>query len=450
MRILIAIIILCFLSSPVFAAGKVLNIQEVTSKGGIKAWLVEDHSVPVIAMEFGFKGAGSVLDPADKQGLSRMLSNTMDEGAGHLNSQSFQKELRDLSISLGFGSTRDDFTGSLKTLTRNKERAFELLTLALTDPRFDKEAVDRMRAANLSRIRASLGDPEWIAARLLNDTAFSGHAYAQNSGGTLSSLGKIGPAELKDFHHKYLGRNNVVVSVAGDMTKEELAAALDNIFGAMPAAAIPAPPQQTSVQNAGKITIFKQDIPQTIIEMIQPGINRKDPDYQIAQIMNFILGSSGFGSRLTEEIREKRGLTYGIYSYFTGMRYFDGLQVSTSTENKNAADVLALTKIEWEKMKSAPVSETEMKDAKAYLIGSLPLGLTSTDDIAGLMLSLQIDDMPVDYLEQREAAIKKATPADVQRVAQRILDADKMTVVLVGAPEGIENGIIVEKLPNAK
>ena len=335
-------------------------------------------------------------------------------------------------------------------MSANKTRAFELLTLALTSPRFDEEAVTRMRAANLSRVRAALSDPEWIAARLMNDAAFTGHAYAQNSGGTLSSLKKIGPADLRDFHKKYLGRNNVVVSVAGNITKEELAAVLDNIFAAMPAITLPAPPAETSVQNAGKVTVFKQDIPQTIIEMMQPGIDRHDPDYQAAQIMNFVLGSSGFGSRLTEEIREKRGLAYGIYSYFIGMRHFDGLQVSTSTANSNVAEIISLTKIEWEKMKAAPVSEAEMNDAKAYLIGSLPLGLTSTDDIAGLMLSLQIDDMPIDYLEQREAAIKAATPADVQRVAQRILDANKMTIVLVGTPENVDNGVIVEKLPNAE
>ncbi len=455
MRILIAAIFVVCLSTgwsagPAFAAGKVLDIQEVTSSSGIKAWLVEDHSVPVIAMEFGFRGAGSALDPADKQGLSRMLSNTIDEGAGDLDSQTFQKELRDLSISLAFKSERDDFTGSLKTLTKNKARAFELLTLALTTPRFDNEAVTRMREANLSRVRAALSDPEWIAARLLNDAAFAGHVYAQNSGGTLSSLKKISPADLKDFHKKYLGRNNVVVSVAGDMTKEELATALDSIFAAMPVVTMPALPAETTVQNTGKTTIFKQDIPQTIVEIMQPGIDRRDPDYQAAQIMNFVLGSSGFGSRLTEEIREKRGLTYGIYSYFIGMRHFDGLQVSTSTENRNVAEVISLTKAEWEKMKTEPVTEAEMNDAKAYLIGSLPLGLTSTDDIAGLMLSLQIDDMPINYLEQREAAIKSATPADVQRVAQRILDANKMTVVLVGMPEGIDNGTIVEKLPNAE
>ncbi|HQX27991.1 MAG TPA: pitrilysin family protein, partial [Alphaproteobacteria bacterium] len=429
---------------------KVLDIEQVTSPGGIKAWLVEDHSVPVIAMQFGFRGVGGALDPVDKQGLSRMLSNTLDEGAGELDSQTFQKELRDLSIGLSFGSDRDDFSGSLKTLSQNKKRAFELTALALTKPRFDEEPVKRMREANQSRIRSSLTDPDWMTARIMNDRAFEGHVYSQNSGGSLSSLEKISPEDLRAFHKNNIGKNNLVVAVSGDMTKEELATTLDNIFGDLPDVKPPAQAPDIALQNAGKVFVFKQDIPQTIVEMMQPGIDRHHPDYQLAQVMNFVLGSSGFGSRLTEEIREKRGLTYGIYSYFIDMKHFDGLQVSTSTETKNTAEMISLVKVEWEKMKNEPISEQELQDAKSYLIGSLPLGLTSTDDIAGLLLSLQMDEMPVDYLEQREDKIKNATAADVQRVAKELLDSNKMITVLTGNPENIAGSVPIEKLPNVE
>ncbi len=446
------ILVLCFLILPtqVFAAGKLLNIQEVTSPGGIKAWLVEDHTVPVVALNFAFKGAGSILDPADEQGLVRMLSNTMDEGAGELDSQTFQKELQDLSIGLSFGASRDDFSGELKTTTLNSKRAYELLMLALTKPRFDQEPVDRMRAANQSRVRSSLTDPDWIAARLLNDIAFSGHPYAQNSGGTLTTLAHITPDDLRAFHKNHLGKNNLIVSVAGDMTKQQLATLLDTIFGQLPEVTLPAVPAMLAQQNENTISVFKKDIPQTIIEMLQPGIDRKDPDYQVAQVMNFILGSSGFGSRLTDEIREKRGLTYGIYSSYMDMDYFDGLDVSTSTENKNAGEIISMVKTEWAKMKAAPVTDKELKAAQTYLIGSIPLALTSTDAIAGLLLSLQVDDMPIDYLEQRAVKIRATTAADVQRVAKRILDENKFTAILVGMPEGVENYKEVTVIPNAE
>jgi zinc protease len=436
------------ISTPAYARDKILNIQEVKSPAGITAWLVTDHSVPVISLKFAFKNAGAVNDPPHKQGLARMASNTMDEGAGDLDSNSFQKELRDLSIDLHFDTTRDDFGGEVKTLTVNKDRAFELLALALTKPRFDTEAVDRMRAANQSRIRSSQSDPEWIAARLMNDIAFAGHPYAQNSGGTLSSLEKITPDDLRAFH-KTLGKNNLVVTAAGDITKEQMAEILDKIFGALPEVSYQGR-AQTALQNAGTVNVYKKDIPQTILEMIQPGIDHTDPDYETAQIMNFILGSSGFGSRLTEEIREKRGLTYGIYSAFLGMRLFDGMTVSTSTENKNAGAVVDLVKNEWKRIKSEPVSAKELADAKNYLIGSLPLAMTSTDKISELLLQMRLDNLPPDYLDQREAKIKTVTIADIQKTAQRILNEEKFTIIMVGAPENIKQYKSVNIVPNVE
>ena len=450
MKVLIAFTILFLtLNGNAFARNKILDIQEVKSPNGISAWLVEDHSVPVIALKFSFKGAGSSLDPANKQGLARMVSNTMDEGAGNLSSQEFQKELRDLVISLNFGSNRDNFSGNLKTLSKNKTRAFELLELSLTQPRFDKEPVDRMRKANQSRIRSSLSDPNWIAARFLNDIAFAGHPYAQNSGGTLSSLENISPEDLKLFHRSYLGKNNLSVAVAGDITAKDLETVLDKIFGKLAEISIP-PTSNLKLQNQGKSFIYKYDIPQTIIEIMQPGIDRKDPDYQIAQVMNFILGSSGFGSRLTETIREKRGLTYGIYTYFYNMEYLDTLALSTSTKNENTAEMLSLIKTEWDKIKSEPVTDKELKNAKAYLIGSLPLSLTSTDKIAGLLLSLQQDNLPIDYLMQRETKIQSTTKEEIQELAKSLLNEDQFTTILIGQPEGINNAKLLEIIPNVE
>ena len=449
---LAAVTIALFLNgSPAFAR-KVLDIESVQSPGGIKAWLAENHSVPVISIQFAFRGAGSVNDPADKQGLARMASNTMDEGAGDLDSEHFQKELQDLSIDLHFDASRDDFMGTLKTLTSNEDRAFQLLTLALTKPRFDDEAIARMRAANQSRIRSSLVDPQWIAARILNDVAFAGHPYSKNSGGTLSSLNKITAADLHRFHDEYFAKNNLVISVAGDITKEKLAKLLDQIFGKISSNAIlpSAPLGIINIGGAGETTVYKTDIPQTILEFMQPGIARKDPDYQLAQVMNFVLGSSGFGSHLTEEIREKRGLTYGIYSSFMNMRYFSGLGVSTSTENINAREIITRVKDEWKKMRETPITDKELKDAQSYLVGSLPLSLTSTDEISGMMLSLELDDLPIDYLEKRKEMIKKATAAEVQRVAKRILDENKFAVILVGEPQGVKNFKTIEKIPDVE
>lgn len=436
------------LPGPADKADKLLDIREVKSASGVTAWLVEDHSQPVIAMGFAFHGAGAAHDSVEKQGLSTLASNTFDEGAGDLDSQAFQKALSDHSISLSFSSGRDDFAGSLKTLTRHSDRAFGLLKLALTAPRFDADAVDRMRAANIARVRNSIGNPDWVAARILNDTAFAGHPYALNSGGTLTTLAALTPDDLKNFAKTRLSRDQLMVAVAGDITAAELKKRLDEVFGTLPAKSALPPVADLTVQGAGTITHFDMDIPQTIITGLQPGIAPTDPDYYAAGIMDFILGGSGFGSRLTEEIREKRGLTYGVHSGFTMMDHLRAYGVSTSTRNESAGAVLGLIRTEWQKMIDAPPTDKELADAKSYLIGSLPLSLTSTDTIANLMLGLRLEDLPIDYLDQRAEKINAVTAADVQRVAQRLLTPGGITFATVGRPQGITPTKTLDTLPH--
>lgn len=429
-------------------AGKFIDIKEVRSPGGITAWLVEDHTVPVIAVEFGFLDAGGKQDPTDKQGLAQLASNMLDEGAGELDSQGFQGELENLSVRLRFSAGRDHFSGSFKTLSRNKARAFELLKLALTQPRFDSEPLGRMKIANQSRVKGSMTQPDWIATRIQNDRIFEGHPYGRNNGGTLSSLEAIKAEDLRGFM-KRLGRNNVRVSVAGDITAGELVAVLDSVFGALPEASIPED-KPIILSNPGKTYLHVKDIPQTVIEMVQPGISRKDPDYHTAQVMNFILGSSGFGSRLTEEVREKRGLTYGIFTYLMDYEDVQAFHVSTSTVTESVGEVIGLIRAEWKKMAETDISEKELSDARSYLIGSLPLSMTSTDKIAGLMLSLQMDELPVDYLDERQKKIEKTTVADVRRVAQKLLKPELFTTVLVGKKESAQDATLVERLPNVE
>ena len=450
-NIALLVIIFVSLGFPVSAKepqSKFLDIQVVTSQNNITAWLVEDHSIPVIAMTFSFRGAGAKNNPPDKQGLARLASNTMDEGAGDITSQEFQKTLRDKSISLSFSASRDNFGGNLKTLSGNKQLAFDLLKLALTKPRFDKEPVDRMRESNKSRIKSSVSNPRWLAARIQNDRIFENHPYALNSGGTLSSLDNITSDDLRSFH-KSLGKNQLVIGVAGDIKADELKIVLDDIFGSMPDVAIKET-SKSSVKNAGKTFLYKHDVPQSVIEISQSGINRKDKDYYPAHVMNFILGESGFGSRLMEEIREKRGLTYGIYSYFRQYDETDVLHVSTSTVNEKVPEMLSLIHAEWEKIRDFPVSEEEINDAKSYLIGSLPLSLTSTNSIASVLLSLQLDNLPIDYLDKRTEKIQAVQINDIQTVAKRLLDKDSMTTVIVGSPQGIENAEEITDLPNVE
>lgn len=448
-RILIAFILL-FVALPAQAKDKFLDIKEVRSKSGVTAWLVEDHSMPLIAMQFAFQDAGTIHDPKNLQGRTQLLSNTLDEGAGNLDSQSFQKALSDHSITLRFSSSRDNFSGRVKTLTRTQDKAFDLLKLALTQPRFDADPVNRMRLANMTRIQSSVSDPEWMAARILNDVAYQGHPYALNSGGTLSTLQKITPQDLRDIAKSRLGKDRLFVSVTGDITEEELKDVLEQIFGSLPNDTPLESAEETTVQNQGAITLYKQDIPQTIIQVMLPAFGRDDEDYYALQVMNYLFGGAGFGSYLMEEAREKRGLTYGIYSGIDDTLYIDTLSIGTSTKNESVKEMMDIIKEQMIRMKTTKVEEKKLQHAKSYLIGSMPLSLSSTDNIAGMMLSMQLQDLPIDYLDNYADNINAVTVDDIQRVAVRILKPETMTTVMVGNPADIEPTTIIETLPNVE
>lgn len=430
--------------------GKYLTIKDVTSRKGISIWVVEDHSLPVISLRFAFSGSGSMHDTVEKQGLARLVSNTMDEGAGDMDSHAFQKTLSDHAITLRFDASRDNYSGHVKTLSKNKETAFSLLKLALTKPRFDSEPVERMRQSNLSRIRHDMTDPEWMAARLSNDIVFEGHPYALNSGGTLTSLKKITQEDLRNFVKESLTLDRLKVVVAGDVNAEDIAATIDDIFGDLPAGSSQGTSQSATVQNQGTVTLYKKDIPQSLVEISMPGIRQDHHDYAVAEVMNFIFGGAGFGSRLMDEIREKRGLTYGIYSGLSMMAETDTIEISASTKNESAAEMIALIKAEMDKMARTAPSDEEVQKAINYLIGSVPLDMTSTDKISSILLHMTTHCIDPNYFDKRENMLRQVKPANILRLSQQYLDPKRMTIVVVGNPANLKPDNIITTLPNVE
>jgi zinc protease len=427
-----------------------IDIRTFTTPKGITVWHVEDKTLPIISLSFLFRDAGSAYDPDDKQGLTRLLSNTMDEGAGKITAQDFQRQLSDNSISLSFESGRDNFGGSLVTLSRNKDLAFNLLSLAINKPRFDEEAVFRMRDANLARIKSSLSEADWIAARLMNDRAFDGHPYAKNSGGTISGLGAITSEDLKAVFRSDIVKDKLIVAAAGDISQADLSNAVDMIFSSLPQSA-----QKTKIPDIKEpkhkgIVLYKKDIPQTMVEIMLPAFDQKDPDAYALQVLNYIFGGAGFGSRLMEKAREEKGLTYGIYSSILDMRHADMMNISTSTKNETTAEIISIIKAEMEKLKTQKVSEKELTDAKSYITGSMPLALKSTESLSDIALSLQEQEKPVDYLDHYAQHIMAVTPDDVLRVANRVLNENNMSIILVGQPENITPTQIIESIPNVQ
>jgi zinc protease len=427
------------------------QIQKVVSPGGIEAWLIEDHRVPLMAVDVTFRG-GAALDPEGKDGLAVFTASLLDEGAGELNAQAFQKEMADKSIALSYGADLDNFAVTLKTLTQYRDRAFELLTLSLSKPRFDTDAVERIRNQIETSIAASYSSPNYIARRKLAETVFAGHPYARSPNGTIPSIKKIGVVDMRRFVKERFGRDQMLVTAAGDITPAELGPALDRIFAALPTKSAPFAVPPVKPEGEGQTITVQREFPQTVITMAEPGIKRDDPDWYAGQIVNYTLGGGGFQSRLMDDVRgagKKKGLSYGFSSAFVPYREGGLVLAGGSTRNEAAGETLGVVKAEFGKMHENGITEAELKDAKTYITGSFALSLTSTDRLAAVLMQLRTQDLGIDYLDRREGLINGVTLDDAKRVSARLLDPAKLTTIMVGMPQGID-GAQPAKEPAAK
>ncbi|HYD98908.1 MAG TPA: pitrilysin family protein [Alphaproteobacteria bacterium] len=436
-RRLYAACLFVLLLAPAAWAEDVLKIERVVSPGGIEAWLVHDDAVPVISVEFAWRG-GTVTDPAGKEGLVRLLGTLLDEGAGELDSQAFQTRLEDSAIGLSFSPGADEFGGSLTMLRDQRDEAFELLRLAVTSPRFDADAVRRMKEAAQQEIRRQYGSPDWLSRRALFDLVFPTHPYGRPSRGTVESVEAVTPEDMRGWMRQRIARDNLLIGVAGAITAAELGPALDRVFAELPAKASPYEIPWAEMQNKGRTVVVERPLGQAEVVMAQPGLTREDPDYMAAVVMNYILGGGGFRSRLTEEVREKRGLAYGVSSYLSLWDRAELLMVSTGTVNARVRETLDVVRAEWRRMAEGGITQAELDDAKTYLTGSYPLGFTSTGRIAGALLGTQVDRLGIEFLNRRNDLIQAVTLDDVNRVAKRLLKPDALTTVVVGRPEGVE------------
>jgi len=426
-----AALLLPLIAAPASAANK---IEEVKSAGGITAWLVEDHSLPVVTIDVSFRG-GAALDPADKPGLATLAAGLLDEGAGELDSQAFQGRLEDLATSLEFAASEDAMGASLRTVTANLTPALDLLHMALSAPRFDESAVTRVRSQLLAELARNAREPRYIANRLWWRNAYDGHPYARPVRGTLESIARITIPDLRAVVHDRLARDVMIIGVVGDVTADALKNLLDTTFGPLPPRA--AERRVADVVAAAKkpLLLAKLPIPQSVVTFGQPGIKREDPDWYAAYVVNHILGGGGFSSRLTAEVREKRGLAYSVYSGLEPMQHSGLILGGVATQNDRVAQSIDIIRAEWRRMRDGGPTETELEDAKTYLTGSFPLSLDSTGHIAGILVAIQRDGLGIDYLERRKTLIESVTLEDAKRVAHRLLNPDKLSFVVVGSPD---------------
>ncbi len=412
-----------------------VEIKRVTA-GGIEAWLVEDHANPIIAMRVAFAGSGAASDPADKGGLARMTSALLDEGAGDLDSEAFQRKLEDLAIDLGFDADLDNFGGSLQTLSQNRDEAFRLFRLALGKPRFDAEPVARIRSQLQAQLRDDDEDPDTVADRKLWAALFPDHPYGRPVSGSPESLERIGVADLQAFASTRLGRDRLVIGVVGDITPEQLAALLPATFGDLPEHANTPSVPDVHPATGGPVAVIDMNVPQSAIAFAQPGLKRDDSRFYALTVMNQILGGSGLTSRLFDAVREKRGLVYSVGTGLAPMDHAALIIGSAGTANEKVAETIRVIREQWKQFAEDGVSEDELADSKTFLIGSFPLRFAGSMRLASLLTTIRLENLGIDYLDRRAGLIEAVSREDVNRLVRELLAGDSLRFVVVGKPVG--------------
>ncbi|MDO5756589.1 MAG: pitrilysin family protein [Rhodobacterales bacterium] len=417
-------------------AGAEVRVQDLTEPGGVNLWLVEDHTIPFVALELRFRG-GASLDPADKRGVTNLMTGLLEEGAGDMDSREFARQAEALAASFSYGVDDDLLSVSARMLSENRDQAVDLLRLSLVAPAFDQESIDRVRAQVNSSIESSLKNPGAIAARAFDAQTFGDHPYATSRDGTLDSVASLTRDNIIAAHRAALAQDRLYVAAVGDITADELTALVERLTDGLPQTSDVALPGVADLNLPGDITVVDFATPQSVAIFAQPGIDRDDPDFFAAYLLNHILGGGGFESRLMHQVREKRGLTYGVYSYLVDKDDAQLWMGQVASANDRVAEAIDVIRDEWQKMRDTGVTAQELEDAKTYMTGAYPLRFDGNAPIANIAVDMQVEGLPTDYIATRNDQINAVTLDQINRVARELLDPEMLSFVIVGQPEGI-------------
>jgi zinc protease len=413
---------------------RAVNVQQIVTPRGVKAWLVEDYAVPLLSLEFAFKG-GAAQDPPGKTGAATMLAALFDEGAGSLDSQAFQQALDEKAIEISFNCDRDYIGGRMRTLIRNVDRAAELLRMAVNEPRLDEAPITRVREQLSAGLRHEANDPGSLAGRTWRARSFPGHPYGEPINGTLESLPNVQRADLVALARNLVTRGALYVGIVGAIDAKRAAALIDLVFADLPPSGVLKEVRDASFGGVGTIETIDLDVPQSTIRFGRPSFARDDPDYMTSVLLAHILGGgTGLSSRLFREVREKRGLAYSVSTSISTLDHTSFLHGGTSTKNERAKESLDVIVAEILDLSRNGPTPDELVKGKKYLIGSYPLRFDTSAKIAGQLVHIQMDGFGPEWLVERNRLIEVVTMEDARRVAKRLFGDGAMSVAVVGRP----------------
>ena len=417
------------------APAQALDIQKVTSPKGQVFWMVREPAIPIVALEISFDG-GARLDPQGKAGLARLTVGLLDEGAGDLNSVAFAKRRDELAARFGFDVGRDSVQVTARMLTETLDPSVKLLATALGQPRFDADAVKRVRGQLLASLAQDETDPGTVASRAWYARAFPGLPYGTPVDGTKQSVGAITRDDLIAAHKRLLSRASARIAVVGAIGPDKAGQMVDTLLAGLDRGK-PNKARPVDATPPPGVKVIKLDVPQSAAIFGQTGIARNDPDFIPAFVMNYILGGGNTTSRLMQQVRVKRGLAYGVYSYLAELEAEPLYLGSVQSANAKMAESLDLIRSEWARMAKDGVTAQELQDAKRYLTGAFPLEIDSDAKIADYLIYMQIENLGIDYIDRRNALIEAVTQDDIKRVAKRLLKPDALSIVVAGKPDGL-------------
>lgn len=418
------------------SAQAAVDIEEVTSPGGIKAWLVQDASIPFMALELRFRG-GASLDAPGKRGAINLMTGLLEEGTGDLDSRGFAKAVEELAASFSYDVGDDSLRVSARFLTEYRQESLDLLRGSIVAPTFGDSDLERVREQVLTGLRSDTTDPNEIARRAWDAAAYGSHPYGSDYSGTAETVSALTRDDILDAHRAVFARDRLYVGAVGDITPEELGPLLDQLLGDLPETGAPMPPK-AELQIEGGLRVIEFETPQSVAIFGHAGIDQDDPDFFAARLLNQVLGAGGFESRLTTEVREKRGLTYGVYSFLVPQDLAATLQGQVASANDRIAEAIDVIRDEWSKAATDGITAAELEAAKTYVTGAYPLNFSGNAPIAKILVGLQMLGLPIDYIATRNEKVEAVTLEDVKRVAQDLLDPDDLMFVVVGKPSGLD------------
>lgn len=416
--------------------GEFATIQQFTTPGGVSVWLVEEPSIPILSLRMAWT-AGETNDPVGLEGLTNAMVYHMNEGAGDLDAQAFFKGMEELNMSFSCGASNESTFCNASMLTDNAESSFEMIALALAEPRFDDGPFERFLREQQVGLETRETNPRYLASRATAAALYPGHAYArETSAESLAALSQDAMRTQKDL---LMVKEGMLVTAVGAMSPQQLSPLIDEAVARLPDSSTPSETDDV-VLEAAKADIVVVDLPQpqSLVTFLAPAMTRDNPDFYTAVVLNYTFGGGGFQSRLMKDLRVDKGLTYGVY---TSVSSEDKIQLwsgSGQTKNESASEFIAGVKANMQTMVDAGMTEQELADAKAFLTGSYPLGFDSNAKIAGRMMGVRLDELPVDFFDKRNAMVEAVTLEDVNRVAAEYLNPDNFTFVVVGQPVGLD------------